>query len=33
MESEGSLLHLQEPTTGPYLEPGAFSLHLPTLFP
>jgi len=33
MESEGSLPCSQEPTTGAYPEPHAFSPHLLTLFP
>jgi hypothetical protein len=33
MESEDSLLCLQEPTTGTYPEPEAYTPHLPTQFP
>jgi len=33
MEPEGSLLCSQQPATGPYPKPDAFSPHLPTLFP
>jgi hypothetical protein len=33
MEPEGSLPCSQEPTSGPYIKPGASSAHLPTLFP
>jgi hypothetical protein len=32
MEPEGSLLHSQEPATGPYPEPDEPNPHLPTLF-
>jgi len=33
MESEGLLPCSQDPTAGPYPEPDASSLQLPTLFP
>jgi hypothetical protein len=33
METEGSLLCLQEQATGPYSEPDASSSHLVALFP
>jgi len=33
MEPESSLPCSQEPATGPYPDPDASSLHLPTLFP
>jgi hypothetical protein len=33
MEPKGSLLYSQEPDTGPYPKPDAYSAHLPTLFP
>jgi hypothetical protein len=33
MEPEGSLPYPQEPATGHYTEPDAFSSHLPNLFP
>jgi hypothetical protein len=32
METEGSLLYLQEPANGPYPEPDASSPHPHTLF-
>jgi len=32
MEPEGSLLHSQEPVTGPYFDSDKSSTQLPTLF-